>query len=220
MSTSPLTAPALWTLAARERSVVLLLVRHGQTEWNATHRFLGRTDVPLDATGRAQAARLANGVPGPLAGVYSSPLSRALDTARAVHPAPTVVADLAELDQGELEGLDGPTAIARYPAFFEHWQRDPATARVPGGECLAAVQSRALSALAAVAEDHAPGAVVGLFTHQMVIASTTCAVRGEPLTRWRAHRVGNTQATALAWQDGQFRVLVQRAAFAPEDADA
>lgn len=189
---------------------MLVLVRHGQTAWNASRRFLGQTDIPLDTLGLDQARRAAARLVHPLAGVYSSPLSRALDTARALHPDPVVVDGLAELHQGELEGLDGPTALARFPDFFQAWMRDPAAVRVPGGEGLTELRDRALRALGDIASRHRGGEVVAVFTHQMVIATTTCAARGLPLSAWREQRVGNTHATALAWEQGQPRVVGQR----------
>jgi broad specificity phosphatase PhoE len=196
--------------------VVLVLLRHGQTAWNAEQRFLGRSDVPLDAVGLAQARRLAAALPGPLAASYSSPLSRALETARAVAPDPVVLDDLAELNQGELEGLDGPTAFARYPEFFAAWADDPATARVPGGETLESLQARAVRTIDAIADRHEPGDVVGVFTHQMVIATVSCAILGDPLAAWRQHRVQNAGLTAIAWGPGGWEVVVQRVDLAAE----
>jgi len=210
---------APWEHARTQGEVVLVLVRHGQTAWNATRRFLGRTDVPLDATGLAQARRAAAALPEPLSAVYSSPLSRALRTARAVVDDPVVVEDLAELNQGALEGLDGPTAIQRFPDFFRAWAEDPEHATVPGGERLRDLQDRVLAAMGGIARRHEPGEVVGVYTHQMVIASATCAARGEPLVRWRDNRVGNTHMTALAWVAGAPRVVVQRVPLG-DDAEA
>ncbi|MFK7928781.1 MAG: histidine phosphatase family protein [Myxococcota bacterium] len=209
-----------WTHARTERSVVLLLVRHGQTEWNATNRFLGSSDIPLNSVGRAQAAQLSTSLPGALAGVYSSPLSRALDTARSVHDAPVVESALAELHQGELEGLTAAQAISRHPTFFQQWAVDPGPAQVPGGETLLDLVARVMPRLQALACAHEPGQVIGVFSHQMVISTATCTVREHPLTRWRDHRVGNAQATALAWREGRFAVLGQRLAFFEEVRDA
>lgn len=208
-----------WEDAAAQQRVVLLLVRHGQTEWNATHRFVGKTDVPLDDVGRAQARLAAARLPGPLAGVYSSPLSRALHTAKAVHPDPTLVPGLAELDQGDLEGLDGPTALRRYPDFFKHWSEDPATATVPGGERLTDLVQRVLPSLAHIASQHRAGEVVGVYTHQMVISTATCTAHGHPLSRWREHRVGNAHGTAVAWSPEGLQVVVQRVPYGDDTED-
>jgi broad specificity phosphatase PhoE len=198
---------------------VLALVRHGRTAWNASRRFVGRTDVPLDAVGRAQAITLAERLPGPFHAVYASPLLRARDTAAAVDPAPRVVEDLAELDQGELEGLDGATALARFPDFFAAWQADPERAPVPGGETLGALRARARRALEGIAIRHGPGQVVGVFTHQMVIASLTCDALGLPLSEWRFHRVGNAAVTALVPTGDGFDLVEQDIRLAPEPGE-
>jgi broad specificity phosphatase PhoE len=195
---------------AEPGGVVLCLVRHGQTSWNASGRFLGRSDLPLDEVGSGQVSALSSAVGGRFTAVYASPLRRARDTALALHAAPRVVEALAELDQGHLEGLDGPTAMARFPEFFAQWARDPATAVVPGGELLGALQRRVVHALGAIASAHRPGEVVGVVTHQLAIASTACAVAREPLARWREHRVGNAQMTVL-WAGGdRWRILGER----------
>lgn len=183
----------------RPDAVVLVLIRHGRTEWNATRRFVGRTDVPLDGVGTEQAHQLATLLPGPLDAAYSSPLQRALDTARAIVDDLVVIDDLAELDQGALEGLDASDAFARFPEFFASWAEDPEHAHVPGGETLGALRDRSLRALDGIAARHSPGQVIGVFTHQMVIASTTCAVDGRSLRDWRRYRVGNTGLSAVAW---------------------
>ena len=109
----------------------LLLVRHGQTEWNASGRFLGQTDVPLDETGRAQAVQLARGLVGRVDAVYTSPAARARETARAIVPDPVQIDGLRELNQGALEGLRFDQALPRFPDFFAAWAEDPACASVP-----------------------------------------------------------------------------------------
>ncbi|AOR36690.1 phosphoglycerate mutase [Streptomyces fodineus] len=85
----------------------LILIRHGQTEWSLSGQHAGRTDVPLTGAGEASAKALAPRLARrPLAGVFSSPLSRAMRTAElaglaGVRPDP----DLAEWDYGGYEGL-------------------------------------------------------------------------------------------------------------------
>jgi len=180
----------------------LLLVRHGQTEWNASGRFLGRTDVPLDDTGRAQAARLAKALEGRFDAVYTSPAARARETARAITPDAVPVEGLQELNQGELEGLSFDEALPRFAEFFAAWARDPAVARVPGGETLAACQARVLSAVLEIARTHHPGGVVVVVAHQLAIASALCAIRGSSLVAWRENRLPNCGASALKF-DGQ-----------------
>src|SRR5712691_6348769 len=89
----------------------LLLVRHGETDWNAEHRWQGHADVPLNARGRKQAKALAEELaPQGVDAIYTSDLSRARDTAAIVGErlgVPVVLdPDLREIDVGSREGAD------------------------------------------------------------------------------------------------------------------
>ncbi len=183
-------------------STTLLLIRHGRTPHNAEQRFLGRTDASLDPIGVEQARVLATVLMGQVDALYSSPLLRALQTAAALGDA-QVVPDLVELDQGDLEGLCVSEALARHPDFFRAWAADPLTADVPGGERLSSLVERTQAALDLVASDHAPGEVVGVVTHQLVIASTVCRIARVPFSQWRAQTVNNASVTAIRVQDGR-----------------
>jgi broad specificity phosphatase PhoE len=88
----------------------ILLVRHGLTDWNYASRFQGRTDVPLNKEGMAQAEKVARRVEGwPVDAVYSSPLTRARQTADIIaarlHKSATIIDDLVEVNFGMWEGL-------------------------------------------------------------------------------------------------------------------
>jgi probable phosphoglycerate mutase len=119
--------------------VTITLVRHGETEWSRTGRHTGRTDVPLDAGGRAAATELAERLRGrAFALVLTSPLRRARDTAALAGFADAVVDDdLAEWDYGEYEGrttVDIHTTRPGWHLFLDG---------VPGGETIDAVAARA-----------------------------------------------------------------------------
>lgn len=139
----------------------IILIRHGQTEWNRIERFRGRADVPLNETGLAQAEAVGKRVAAEFqpAAVYSSPLGRALTTAEAVarhsnlpvqvHPG------LVDIDYGEWQGLTPAEARQRWPEMVEAWYRQPHTACIPGGETLAAVRRRAMATVNMLAARHA-----------------------------------------------------------------
>lgn len=167
-----------------------LLIRHGQTAWNKDVRFRGRTDLPLDETGRAQARRVGERLRRePVAAVYASPLSRAVETARplaeslglAVQPHP----GLLDMDYGQWQGLTPEEVSARWPELHHLWQQSPDRVAIPGGESLSAVQDRAVAALSSLAEEHA-GETVALVGHQVVNKAILLAVLGMPLSAfWR-----------------------------------
>jgi len=185
----------------------MAMIRHGQCAWNAERRFVGKTDVPLDEVGRAQARFLADHLPRGFDAVYSSPLKRAMQTADALTPpASRVVGTLAELDQGELEGLAPDVAFERFPAFFAAWKRDPSSMPCPGGESLQACQDRALASLEHIRQQHSGGQLVAVVSHQIVMSAITLSVVGERLGSWKQHFVGNTALTVLSWSDGKWRL--------------
>lgn len=179
--------------------VALLLVRHGRTRHNAERRIVGRMDVPLDDTGLAQADAFGRAyAPLERAGLYSSPLKRAFQTASALGT-PTRIVGLQELDQGDWEGELGADMMKRHPEIFAAWAQDPSDVRIPGGETLRECQARALRALDRVVRSHRAGDTVVVVAHQMVLASTLLHMQGRPLREVRAMHQGNTATNALSW---------------------
>lgn len=185
---------------------VVALLRHGRTAWNAERRFLGRTDIPLDDVGRAEAAALGKALSGRFDEVWCSPLVRAASTAAGVHPSPGVVPDLAELDVGELEGLLRHEALARFPDFFEGWVRDTTSVTAPGGESIPQLHGRARAALDAIARSKERGRFA-VVSHQIVIATICAEAAGEPLSAWGRFTVGNAEGAVLFWVDGRWRLV-------------
>lgn len=194
----------------------LLLIRHGQTELNRQRVFQGRLDVPLDDTGHAQARALQPALSVHRGPVYSSPLLRARQTAAGAGLRATPLADLAELDVGDLDGLPMRDALARYPDFFARWAQDPAGLAVPGGESLDACQQRVVDAVHALNARHA-GETVALVAHQMVFATLRCAALGQPLSAWRTQTVRNASVSLLQWSPAT--ALVQSDWVPGEDED-
>ncbi len=140
----------------------ILLARHGETEWNAIRRVQGWTDIPLSAKGQAQAEALAARLSKThLAAVYSSDLSRAVQTAApsakqhglTVQPVP----GLREKGFGDWEGLNQADLERDYPDLWHryHVARD-LSALVPGGETWPQVQERLSAVLRRILSAH-PG---------------------------------------------------------------
>jgi len=202
----------------------LLLVRHGQTAWNVQRRVLGATDVPLDDTGLEQAETLAAHLAPPDA-LWSSPLARARQTAEALaqrgSPPVTVRVDprLAEMNQGDLEGLGEMELSARFGDLLHAWRADPGGLRLPGGETMNETVERAIAALLHIARDESAreGAAgelrhVAVVTHQVVIEASVCGLLGEPLSRWQRHTLRNTAWTELEWDGARLTVVAERQA--------
>jgi len=169
---------------------VLLLVRHGETDWNAEGRLQGHTDTPLNDYGRRQAAALAEQLAGDgIAAIYASDLSRARETAEIVGgriglPV-SVVPDLREKNWGSWEGLT-PT------------ERD-AVEYV--GESTMEHRARTVRALAAIAGRH-PGERVLVVTHGGSVRRVQAAASGFAMPV-----IGNCAVWTCVHEDGSFRPL-------------
>jgi probable phosphoglycerate mutase len=152
---------------------LIILVRHGQTEWNRVERFRGRADVPLNETGLAQAEATGRRVASEWqpSAVYSSPLSRAVKTAEAIaghfnltvqtHPG------LADIDYGEWQGLSPEEARQRWPEEIDAWYHRPHQARIPGGETLEALRQRGMATVSELAARH-PEETIVLVGHTVI----------------------------------------------------
>jgi broad specificity phosphatase PhoE len=130
------------------RAAEILLVRHGATEWSATGRHTGRTDLPLSADGRASAVALRDRLPTHAGLVLVSPRQRATETCKlaGLGDHAQVDDDLQEWDYGDYEGLTTPEIRANRPDW-NLW-RDGC----PAGESAADVATRADRVVARLAE--------------------------------------------------------------------
>ena len=142
-----------------KNSTRLYLVRHGATQLTAENRFSGAVGVDLSEEGRGQAHRLADRLgQEDICAVYSSPLSRALDTATIVatpHGLTPIQRDgLREISHGRWEGLTRRDVEARFPEEYLAWEADPFTFAPADGESGLAVLARALPVLRAIVSNH------------------------------------------------------------------
>jgi glucosyl-3-phosphoglycerate phosphatase len=130
----------------------LVLVRHGETDWNAAGRAQGHTDIGLNATGHAQATSVARALVG-LGAVrlWSSDLMRAVQTAEHLAAATGLPVEkdarLREYDVGERSGLTIPELAAEFPQEHAAWLADSEDLLVPGAETTEQVRRRVLPAL-------------------------------------------------------------------------
>jgi probable phosphoglycerate mutase len=189
----------------------LVVVRHGETAWNADARIQGHTDIGLNDTGRWQAAQMAAALAGEaIDAVYSSDLARALDTARALATATgaPLVADagLRERAFGIFEGLSFAEIEARWPDQALRWrQRDPAYGP-DGGETLAAFFSRCTGAALRLARAH-PGQSVAIVAHGGVLDCLYRAATRIGLAEPRTWQVGNATINRLLLAGDRFTMV-------------
>ena len=158
----------------------IFLVRHGETEWNRINRFQGISDIPLNTKGKAQVEALAQALKDETIDVvYSSPLIRAGETAKAIrhfHPSSLYFEEegLKEMDLGDFEGMDASLWAKQYPEFRKKWRESPASIKLPGGESLKGVQIRAVKTLERIIQNHNPETTLLICSHNFVIHAILC----------------------------------------------
>jgi len=189
----------------------ILVIRHGETDWNAATRLQGHTDIPLNAVGRRQAERLAQALEGEVIdAVYSSDLQRARDTAGAVAfatgAALVLDAGLRERAFGSFEGVRFADIEQRWPEDARRWRaREPAFAPA-GGESLDRFYARCVGTAARLAAQH-PGGAVALVAHGGVLDCLYRAAARVALDAPRTWLLANASINRLLYTDSGF-VLV------------
>lgn len=192
----------------------LFLVRHGETESNRKSLALGQADVPLNELGRHQAECLSKALAGErFVAIYSSPLQRALDTAKAIarpHGLEvSVEPGLIEMDIGEAEGLTFADLRAKFPALMQNWGGPDGPAfLMPGGERLVDVQSRAVKTLDCLTERHpAADEAVCAVSHNFLILCILTSVLGIPLAEFRRLRQAVAGISIVEARPGRMRLV-------------
>ncbi len=150
----------------------IILVRHGRTPWNKDKIFRGTVDIPHDEVGQKEALLAGEWLKDEaIQAAYASPLSRAMDTARAIarHHGIAVQAlpGLIDLNYGDWQGTPLAEVKVKYADLYRQWEAAPHTVRFPNGETLEEVRVRALAAVEEVVARH-HGQTILLAAHRVV----------------------------------------------------
>jgi alpha-ribazole phosphatase len=152
----------------------LYLIRHGETEQNKTGILMGSTDTPLNDHGRMQAASLRERINAlEVDTIFSSPLSRAVETASLVfgEQVPIITdSGLQEFHFGEWEGMHFSEIAKQYPDIWQMWLTDWEQTHIPGGEAFAAFKHRVINVVEEIVRYH-PGKRVAVVSHGGCIRS-------------------------------------------------
>jgi len=201
------------------------LIRHGLTDWNADGRWQGFESIPLNETGRMQARALAAHFHRPLAGIYSSDLSRAWETAcilgEALQIMPHADPRLREFNLGIFQGYTHDEISKRFPEELAGLRADYMGYRIPNGEMRCQLQARAYAAFQDIVAS-APGAEVAIVSHGGTIKMLLIKLLGDS-DDLRALHIDNTSITTLerngdGWHLAE-AAMTPHLAFAPSDAD-
>ncbi len=190
----------------------LLFIRHGETDWNRQQRFQGQIDVPLNAAGHTQAARLAARLAGePPDAFFTSDLLRARETAAPLAAAwglpPLAVPGLREQAFGIFEGLEVAAIATGHAELWQRWLKHKADFALPGGESLRQFHSRVLQAVHDLA-GAATGRRLAIVTHGGVLDMLWRSAHGLELDGLRECAIPNTGINRLRWADGGLSIEV------------
>jgi probable phosphoglycerate mutase len=184
----------------------ICIIRHGETDWNVEKRIQGHTDIPLNATGRAQALAMAfNAAHQPFHAIYSSDLTRAMETAqvlaqredRQVKPLP----QLRERHFGLFQGITAEEGAARYPEAHAHYMARDLDYDFETGESLRRFAGRVADGIDWLVRHHL-GQTIAAVSHSGVLDVVYRRATGRPLHTPRDFVIPNC---ALNWFhfDGQ-----------------
>ncbi|WP_438395354.1 histidine phosphatase family protein [Caballeronia sp. DA-9] len=194
----------------------VLFIRHGETDWNRIKRIQGHIDIPLAASGVAQAGQLAQRLlqesqtGARLDAVYSSDLQRARQTAKpfadALGLSLKLNKGLRERWYGDFQGCDSAEILARFPAEHAVWQSHDPDFTPPGGESQREFSRRVLNAIEPIVAAH-PGGRIACVAHGGVLDCIYRFAREIPLEAPRNWLLLNTSINIVDFENGQAKVV-------------
>ncbi|GAP97730.1 histidine phosphatase family protein [Leptolyngbya sp. NIES-2104] len=186
----------------------LLLVRHGETEWNRQGRFQGQIDVPLNDNGRVQAGQAAEFLKSvQIDSAVSSSMARPKETAEIIlkyHPEIELKLrdDLREISHGLWEGKFESEIEAGYPGLLHQWQSQPETVQMPEGENLQQVWDRAVAGWNAIVQSARPGETILVVAHDAINKAILCYVSGLTSAAFWNFKQGNGAVSVIDYVNG------------------
>lgn len=184
----------------------LIIVRHGESEWNRIGRYQGQQDAPLSELGALQAEALAGRLQRePLDAIFASTLQRAARTAQAIarhHPSVPFSYEpaLLEICHGDWEGLMAEDVIERYGAGLLEWRSHPTRAQMPNGESFSNILKRVLDFKDRLCAEFANRNVL-ISTHDVVVKILVADALGMNMDRINRIWVTNASISVIEYGD-------------------
>jgi phosphoserine phosphatase len=200
------------------QAIRLLLVRHGETQWNREGRFQGQIDIPLNDNGRVQASQagvlLADAA---IDAAVTSSMSRPKETAELIlkhHPNVQLQTTeiLWEISHGLWEGKLESEIEAGYPGLLQEWQTQPETVQMPEGENLDDVWRRAVEGWSAIVQAAQPGTTTLVVAHDAINKAILCYLAGLPAAAFWNFKQGNGAVSVIDYNYGPDAAPMIRAA--------
>ena len=196
----------------------VVLIRHGETEWNRDRRIQGQTDTPLSALGRQQALAIGQRLRRErFSAIYASDLQRAWHTAAAIGqaarhersdaPQPVAERRLREMDFGEWEGKTSAEIALSHPEQHGRSKHRDADFRIPGGESFRDLYERTVDCVASLVDAH-PGRAICVVAHGGILDMMYRHTHSIPLDRPRVFSLYNAAYNCLEHEGGRFRLDV------------
>ena len=186
----------------------IILIRHGETDWNREQVFRGRIDVALNEVGVTQARAVQESLKDTeIDGIYSSPLSRAFETATIVGENRNVTVrgeeGLIDIDFGAWQGLSHQKVKEEYKDLYETWLAQPDLVTFPDGESLKEVRIRSMESLEEVIKNN-PEKTLALVSHRVVLKVLLCTILGLELSRFWYLRQDTCAINRVEYKDGNY----------------
>lgn len=190
----------------------VLLIRHGETEWNILGKFQGSTDIPLSDEGMRQAAMLRDRLNGEFDYIYASPLKRAYATAQVIcektGKTVDIAEDMREINFGQWEGLTIKGIAEKYPDIFDSWRNDKKEGRFCGGDNSTLNASiRARNCIMEIVNKH-PGKKIAIVAHGGIIKAGLIGIFGWDMSMYHKIALGNTCINTITFNEDMKPALV------------
>jgi phosphoserine phosphatase len=188
----------------KDTAMRLLIIRHGESEWNRIGRYQGQADAPLSALGSRQAEALAQRLrTEPIHQIYTSPLQRAAHTAAAIqrfHPSVPFAHEpaLMEIDHGDWQGMLVEEVKTRYAAELHEWRAHPTRSQFPNGESFSNILKRVLDFRERLFTHHADQNVL-VSTHDVVVKILVADALGMNMDRINRIWVTNASISVVEY---------------------
>ena len=188
--------------------VKVILIRHGETDWNTKQIFRGRVDVPLNDVGLTQAKAVGASLKNiQIDAIYSSPLGRARETAKVLAESRSLEVELEEgfidIDFGKWQGIAHEKIKEEYESLYERWLKNPQMVTFPGGESLRDVSTRSMRALEKVIKKHS-GKTIAIVSHRVLNKVLLCGVLGLELSHFWYIKQDTCAINRFVYKDERF----------------
>lgn len=191
----------------------LLLIRHGETNWNKMGKFQGTIDIELTDEGRKQAELLTERMKNKFSYIYTSPLKRAKETASMLAKASNkelhIAEEIKEINFGSWESLTIKEIKEKFNNEFRNWKKDKKEGKIVGGELsLKNASIRGTNCILNIVKEH-KGETIVVVAHGGIIKATLIGLFDWDMTMYHKTAIGNTSITEVIFTENLKPILTR-----------